>query len=186
MSPSSSTARPTSFLASPSTTWPTREGSFLLTLFLGNGLGAANDLALVVPELAFSIASGAGLGELLCISLDELTNDVTVGVDELASLVALETVKNGNRRTAVFVKLQLLLLSIFGRILSVFGGVLGILGSALSVFSSILSLTDLLLDHLGKGLDLADDVSVLVKYLALLVDLLSCALGSVTFDKLAD
>ena len=65
----------------------TGEGSFLVSLLCRESLGATNDMALVVPELAFSIAGNSLLGQLLSIALDKFTKDVAIGINELASLV---------------------------------------------------------------------------------------------------
>ncbi|KAH4611447.1 hypothetical protein HBI17_027020 [Parastagonospora nodorum] len=162
----------------------TSEWCFLLSLFLGNGLGAANDVALVVPELSLVIGSEARLGELLSITLDQFTDDVTVTVDELARLVDRETLKD-RKRWAVLA-LFTLFGCVFGCVLRVFGSILGVFCGLASLIGGVFGFANLLLDDLGKGLDLANDIAVLVKYFTLLVDLLAGALLSVTLDKLAN
>ncbi|KAH5153171.1 hypothetical protein HBH69_128840 [Parastagonospora nodorum] len=162
----------------------TSEWCFLLSLFLGNGLGAANHVALVVPELSLVIGSEARLGELLSITLDQFTDDVTVTVDELARLVDRETLKD-RKRWAV-IALFTLFGCVFGCVLRVFGSILGVFCGLASLIGGVFGFANLLLDDLGKGLDLANDVAVLVKYFTLLVDLLASALLSVTLDKLAN
>ena len=157
----------------------TGERRLIVTLLLGNGLSTANDVALAVPELTLGIAGDTRLGELLRVTFGELTDDVAVAVDDLTGLVDLETVKNGQRWEVVVG-------STLGSIFSIFSGILSILGGVLSVFGSVLSLADLLLDHLGEGLDLSEDVAVLVNHLTLLVDLLAGTLVDVALSKLTN
>ena len=154
------------------------ERSFLLSLLLGNSLGTTDDIALVVPELAFSVGGDAGLGELLSVTLGELTNDVAVGVDKFARFVDGETLEDREGGTVV--------LSLLSGILSVLGGVLGIFSSLLGSLLSFLSFADLLLNQLRQSLDLADDIAILVKNLALCVDLLAGAFCGVALNELAN
>ena len=153
----------------------TSERRLIVTLLLGNGLSTANDVALAVPELALGIAGDTRLGKLLRVTFGELADDVAVAVDHLASLVDLETVKDGQRWEVVL-----------SSILSVFSSILSILGGVLSVFSSVFSSVNLLLNHLGDGLDLSEDVAILVNDLTLLVDFLAGALLNVALSKLTD
>jgi len=62
-------------------------------------------MALAVPELTFVVTLGAALGELLCVTLNELTKGFPIGVNDLSVLVALATFENGKRwefRSSVF------------------------------------------------------------------------------------
>src|SRR5690242_4427252 len=160
----------------------TSERRLLLGVFLGNGLGTTNDFALVVPKLALSIGGDAGLGKLLCVTLGELTNNVSIAIDELARLVDGKTLKDGQRWKVVFRSILSILGGVFRGVLGIFSSILSILG----VIGGILSLIDLLLDDLGKSLDLAKDVAVFINDLTLLVDLLAGALVDVALSKLAD
>ena len=73
----------------------TGEGSFFVGVLLGNSLGTADDLALVVPELTLGIGGEARLRELLSVTLNKLTNNVSIAVEKLASLVDGQAIKDG-------------------------------------------------------------------------------------------
>lgn len=72
--------------------------SALLIFLDRDGRGAADDVALVVPELTLRVGSGTKLGELLRVALDQFTDDDAVGVDDLTSLVDSEAIEDRERR----------------------------------------------------------------------------------------
>jgi len=161
------------------------EGSFLLVLFLGNSLGAADDLALVVPELSLGVGGDAGLGELLGVALNKLTNNVAIAVEKLASLVARKAVKDGERGKGIALLFFFLVLALTFLLLFAFLGLL-----ALNLAFTFLAFRGLFLLFLGllrKSADRTKDgLAILVEDLALVVDLLAGALGKLAVSKLTN
>ena len=68
-------------------TFKTSKGSLFVLIFLGNSLSAADDMALVVPELSLSIGSETSLGDLLGITFDKFTNKKIFKRDVTGALV---------------------------------------------------------------------------------------------------
>ncbi|KAK4926793.1 hypothetical protein LTR49_006209 [Elasticomyces elasticus] len=156
----------------------TGKKSLLIRILDCDSLRTANDVALVVPELTLSIGLQAKLGDLLRVTLGELTNDCAVGVDQLASLVAGESFEDRERWELV----AFLLLGLTFTLLTLTFLCLFALGLTLAFTFGLL----LFGAWWCSGANVSDDIALLVENLTLLVHLLALAVGKLTINKLAN